>query len=535
MWAHLAEAARGALRKHTHRDADSTSTAIAQHSKARARRAHRAEFTHIGCRMDLSGTPKIVSSYRSTVRMPYSGGVQQDLRETLQAGAVDEPEWGRAPAHHPSTGRTHSAPARRRHALRLLQARLHGKNDKNVDRGHPNGEIKHRRPVPRLPTRITSPRCADGALSASSFPLLFFVVGPDKPASRVSSFGHTRPSPTLISRPMAPVSFITLPPGVPPLDTTVGVWLVCTFVACVLQGAGMLQAFLYFVWYPKDPWITKATVITLVILQCIQMSSAIANVWVWFIEGFGDFNSLDTIHVEDMLQLVALFASVWVAQLHFARTIYQLMKGNLIIPILIVIVACASLGSGIGQVVKAVHLGRYHLLGATSTTSNLQAGFALAGDVLITGALCWRLNEGKSGGMQSTNRVLNFLILTAVNRGVSTMIFAVINIALFVSQPGTMFFMIGILISDKLYMNSLLAILNTRDYASHLRGGMELGGASANSMHVHHTKNRPQLGSFVAAPNAERQMGMGGISVVSVREDFMDMHDMSPTKRNVDF
>ncbi|KAF7300324.1 hypothetical protein HMN09_00915700 [Mycena chlorophos] len=378
----------------------------------------------------------------------------------------------------------------------------------------------------RLPPFITSlsPRSADRGLPAS-FPFTSSLASTSSPTPRHPSLCAL----TLLPQAqMAPVSFITLPPGVPPLDTTVGVWLVCTFVACVLQGAGMLQAFLYFVWYPKDPWITKGTVIVLVILQCIQMAGAIANCWVWFIDGFGDFNSLDTIHFEDMLQLVALFASVWVAQLHFARAIYQLMKGNLIIPVAIVIVAFASFGSGLGQVIKAIHLGRYHLLGQTSTTSNLQAGFALAGDVFITGALCWRLNEGKNGGMQSTNRVLNFLILTAVNRGVSTMIFAIINIALFVSQPGTMFFMIGILISDKLYMNSLLAILNTREYASHLRGGMEVSSAST------HGTGRPALGSFVAARNPNAQSQMGGVSVVSVREDFMDMKDMSP-KRQLDF
>ncbi|KAJ7067625.1 hypothetical protein C8F01DRAFT_1121905, partial [Mycena amicta] len=83
---------------------------------------------------------------------------------------------------------------------------------------------------------------------------------------------------------------------------------------------------------------------------------------------------------------------------------------------------------------------------------------------LITVGLCWRSNQGRTG-MQSTNRVLNSLITTAINRG-------------FLMTPGTFYFMIGILISDKLYMNSLLAILNTREYAANLRGGMEVSHSS---------------------------------------------------------
>lgn len=113
-------------------------------------------------------------------------------------------------------------------------------------------------------------------------------------------------------------------------------------------------------------------------------------------------------------------------------------------------------------------------------TDNLQASFALAADVLITFGLCWRLNKNR-GGIQSyvggvsrnatlmncrTNKILNFLIMTAINRGVFTMIFAALNMILvrssaiksgirlidhpqFITQPQKFYFMIAILLSDK--------------------------------------------------------------------------------------
>jgi len=256
----------------------------------------------------------------------------------------------------------------------------------------------------------------------------------------------------------------------PDLTSTAGVWLICAFVQAILQGCGLLQAFLYFVWYPKDPMTIKLTVVLLVILQCIQMTAAIANVYNWFITGFGDFVNLNTIHVADMTELVALFLSIFVAQAHFARCIYQLMERSIILPLSIFILAFAALGTGMGQVYHAIHLKFYSNLGnkTLEMTSNLQAGLALGADLLITVGLCWRLNKGRTG-IQSSNRVINFLVMTAINRGVFTMFFAALDIILFTAKPGTFYFMIGFLVSDKLYMNSMLAILNTRQYASDLR------------------------------------------------------------------
>ncbi|KAJ7048946.1 hypothetical protein C8F01DRAFT_1239124 [Mycena amicta] len=93
-------------------------------------------------------------------------------------------------------------------------------------------------------------------------------------------------------------------------------------------------------------------------------------------------------------------------------------------------------------------------------------------------------------------------VTTAINRGAFTMIFAIINIALFLMTPGTFYFMIGILISDKLYMNSLLAILNTREYASNLRGGMEVSDSS-----------HP-----FAARTGGTATGQSGVSMITVTE-----------------
>ncbi|KAJ7226760.1 hypothetical protein GGX14DRAFT_417322 [Mycena pura] len=244
------------------------------------------------------------------------------------------------------------------------------------------------------------------------------------------------------------------------------VWLVTAFLEAILQGMGMLQGFLYFTWYHnKDPWSFKATVsAALDTLECVQMGASIDVVYEWFITGFGDLANLDLIHWQDMLQLTALYFSMFVtpSQAHFARCIYRLYKKNIVLPLLIIVFSLLALSM--------------HLC-TMLVTFVLQTVSALAADILITFGLCWRLRKRRSE-FQSTNKTLNFLIVTAINRSIFTMFFAVLSMILFLSRPATFDFMIALFVSDKLYMNSLLAMLNTREYA------VQVGAALATHIDI---------------------------------------------------
>ncbi|KAJ7870653.1 hypothetical protein B0H14DRAFT_2571233 [Mycena olivaceomarginata] len=52
--------------------------------------------------------------------------------------------------------------------------------------------------------------------------------------------------------------------------------------------------------------------------------------------------------------------------------------------------------------------------------------------------------------------------MTAINRGTFTVLLAALNIILFFGQPGKFYFMLALLISDKVYMNSMLAMWVTQ-------------------------------------------------------------------------
>jgi len=227
---------------------------------------------------------------------------------------------------------------------------------------------------------------------------------------------------------------------------------------------GLLQVYLYFFWYSKDSWGIKGTVILITILETVQTGTYFGATYRFFITDFGNFDALAQFPWQALVQLLALYTSTFVAQSYFAYCIYVLHKKRIFFPLVIVILSLVGLGGGVAQIVLAVHIKEFAQLPSTSAASNTQAALSLACDILITVCLCWRLNVARTG-IQSTNRLLNFLIMTAINRGVLTMVTALLNMILFLTQPGTFYFMMMILLSGKFYMNSMLAMLNTRQHA----------------------------------------------------------------------
>ncbi|KAK6966561.1 hypothetical protein R3P38DRAFT_2816051 [Favolaschia claudopus] len=63
-----------------------------------------------------------------------------------------------------------------------------------------------------------------------------------------------------------------------------------------------------------------------------------------------------------------------------------------------------------------------------------------------------------------TNSMMNFLIQDAISRGALTALSSGVNMVLFLLLPDTFWFFLGLAPSSKLYMNSMLASLNRRQY-----------------------------------------------------------------------
>ncbi|KAF9064974.1 hypothetical protein BDP27DRAFT_1405091 [Rhodocollybia butyracea] len=277
-----------------------------------------------------------------------------------------------------------------------------------------------------------------------------------------------------------------------PLAPTYGIWLVSLWLATILYGVGMLQAWLYFHWYSSDHWGVKLTVVCLIVCETLHISCLFGATYDAFVNNFGDAGAIFIITWSEQTQLLAGFLSAFIVQMYFAWCIFLLSKKQKAVTLLIVTLAFAQIGAGLAQTIKSAILGSLLKIDSIKPVVIFQSVAALACDTVITLALYLTLRS-KRAGMKRTDTLLQKLMLNAINRGALTTLAAAANIILFLALPGTLYFILGLLISSKLYMNSMLATLNTRQ---HLMQTMHASNEPWNSNSIHLTRlstvpNRP--------------------------------------------
>ncbi|KAJ3890731.1 hypothetical protein GG344DRAFT_77594 [Lentinula edodes] len=298
--------------------------------------------------------------------------------------------------------------------------------------------------------------------------------------------------------------------------STLGIWVISFFLATMyvvrlpipsglesskihrLYGMGVLQAWLYFHWYPQDGWKLKSLVLTVLILETVQVTTFFAATYDVIIKHFGDWAAVLAITWLHSTQLLAGYLSAFVVQMYFACTIYLLNGPGLqrwVFTIPIVLSAVVELAMTLGQAIEITFLSSFTQIEKTTVTylallrlrhegfshTSIQWIYSLLSactfscDVLIAFAIYVTLT-GKRTAIQEiagvqyfpsrSNTIIRKLIIYAINRGVLTAIAAAINLILFLAMPNTFYYFIGLLTSSKLYMNSMLAALNSRQYIS---------------------------------------------------------------------
>ncbi|KAJ7711128.1 hypothetical protein B0H14DRAFT_699537 [Mycena olivaceomarginata] len=267
-----------------------------------------------------------------------------------------------------------------------------------------------------------------------------------------------------------------------PLDSTYGAWLVSLFIETLLYGMGVLQTWIYFAGRPTDVASVKWTVLVVLALETIQVVFFFHSSYFRFVERFGQIQ-ID-LYWADSLQLLAAYLSAFIVQLYFASRIHKLTKarGKLSLSAIgiyiIFLLAVLQIVAGIVQVILTYKLRSFLKLSETKAVTTLQSATSLACDILITTYLCLFLNTQK-GEIMRTNTMMDMLIRDAINRGVLTALSSAVNMVLFLALPNTFWFFLGLAPSSKLYMNSLLATLNSRQ---HLRDKVAAGEKGWNSI-----------------------------------------------------
>ncbi|KAI0739494.1 hypothetical protein C8Q80DRAFT_1274554 [Daedaleopsis nitida] len=274
------------------------------------------------------------------------------------------------------------------------------------------------------------------------------------------------------------------------LNETVGALLLGVLVTAVGFGITTMQTYLYMSRFPKDPWLIRWTVWSLLALDTIHVMLSWHMVYYYLIINYDNRPALgDSVWSFNITVVLTAFITV-IVHCFYARRVYILSRGLWFVVLLILTLSVVRVVCGAVVTVRLFQIKDLDILPKKiSAQVGTGLGAGTLADILITASLVVLLKRHQSGFnlLRHTSltmrppppgilfdRLDNFLdkiIYWTVNNGAITSIVGLVVIVTFSVMPENMVFLAVHLLLSKLYANSLLATLNFR--AAHRGRGFE--------------------------------------------------------------
>ncbi|GAA6053895.1 hypothetical protein JCM3770_005321 [Rhodotorula araucariae] len=296
-------------------------------------------------------------------------------------------------------------------------------------------------------------------------------------------------------------SALSLPaPAFPPLDNSIGSFLVGTILTVFLAGITSVQSYSYFAGFARtDRKLLVGIVAFLMVvdlfhtgISCYTIyvrplgsvslrmltSDAPATVQLWTVAHYGDIaflvNSPWSFTWDPFLTgLVAV-----IVQAFYAWRVYVVSQRRWFIPALIGVFSLLQFAFAIASIWmiyrldhKFARFGEFRYGVATWLLS------AAVADILITGSLVMYLRRATKSDYQTSSRIVERIVRITIETNGLTCIFAIVDAILFVAMPEDSWHVLPNLSLVKLYFNGLLVSLNSRQA---LQTPSMLGGERKN-------------------------------------------------------
>ncbi|KAK0457284.1 uncharacterized protein EV420DRAFT_1549971 [Desarmillaria tabescens] len=258
---------------------------------------------------------------------------------------------------------------------------------------------------------------------------------------------------------------LTTPPNLSVVDTFGAVYIGVT-IAAILYGITILQTAIYYKVNPNDPWVYKYAVAILWILDTLNIALSAHVLYFYLIESFGNYSALSRVIWSFPLQIVFNMLIAYGVQALYAVRIWKFGRHfHLAFPWFIFLAVAATFGTGIYAVYDTYTVSS--LSDILTNRISIYTAFAtmVGADFAISGAMCFYLNKGRTmTSFSSTTKIIVRLMRVVVISGMLTGVFSLLTLVAYIGWSKTFIFMaLGTSILPKLYINSLLAMLNSRE------------------------------------------------------------------------
>lgn len=248
------------------------------------------------------------------------------------------------------------------------------------------------------------------------------------------------------------------------LVLTMGVALIGTLISAVLYGITITQTYLYFQRFPNDHVLIKLMVATLWVLDTLHLSLISHSMFYYLIANYNNPPSLLSAVWSFNLEVSINGIIGFIVECFFARRLLRLSGGSWMGWVLTLLVCGLSLihfGLGVYFTDRLFNLKFFVKFPELTWITKVGLGSAAACDLIIATGLCWYLFKSRTGYRKTDSLIVTLMVYT-LNCGLLTGVCATMVIIMFSLFPESLLFMAFFWVLGKLYCNSCVAMLNSR-------------------------------------------------------------------------
>ncbi|PAV19542.1 hypothetical protein PNOK_0447600 [Pyrrhoderma noxium] len=247
------------------------------------------------------------------------------------------------------------------------------------------------------------------------------------------------------------------------LDSTFGCIFVATILTTALWGAGTVQLYLYYDKYSrKDKWFLKLFVFTVWALDTTLQVITIHSGYKSFVTSFGDFISLLRFDRESAYGSIFTAIIDALVQGFYCVRIFRLSRKNYILTGVVAILVTAQAALLIAYFGLVYNFTVFTQLQDVIKVEHAINATQVAAELLLSGTLVLLLLRSRSG-VRNTDSVIHKLVMYTVSTGLLTGLCAVVALITEFASPDTYAYVLLGLLIPVIYMNSMLASLNSRE------------------------------------------------------------------------
>ncbi|KAF9039256.1 hypothetical protein BJ165DRAFT_1531341 [Panaeolus papilionaceus] len=289
------------------------------------------------------------------------------------------------------------------------------------------------------------------------------------------------------------------------LDNTLGAAFLGNVLAGVLYGITCLQTFVYFKQNNGDRLAFRALIYSLWVLDSVHLALITEGLYFYLITNYANPIVLLAPHWTFLGQVYITLLSDFIVRLIYARRVWLIARTwvNILIAIVIILIAIVTVGAGVAFASLAFIGKTFSYFPHISYLMYMALGLAVAADILIAASLCFSLSKTRTGFKQ-TDSVVNVLMMYVINSSLLTTVCALGCLIAYAIWPNNFVF-IGIYFClSKLFLNSLLAMLNGRDaLKSRVRGTSDTSDEPRRSL-VPHSRRLTSPGDYTITSFASK-------------------------------